>query len=598
MRLSLCKLPKRLPVASQRALIVLAALILAGVSTARIVSTYHVFSQTYDEPSTVAAGMEWLDRATYTIDNTQPPLARLPAALGLFFDGQHVSDLPAADARTNPLIFAQQNWAQSGNKILYARGQYSHNLALARVGELPFFFLATAVVWVWARKVFGESSALVSVLLFTTLPPVLAHAGLATTDMAIAATSAFALLVFIYWLESPTYVRSCALGLAVALAILSKFSALLFLPSSGLAILACRWMTTRDTTRGQPPKMPWRRKVGIVAAIVVTTFVVIWGGYRFSVHITRKADRPHEKLDSRLGSKGFLHDVAYVIAEHVPVPAPELVEGIRTQQLHNARGQLEYLFGQVSRSGWWYFFLVVLAVKTPLPFLILCGVGLAVIATRGKQGVDWRAMAPAAAAATLLVVSMVSKIDLGVRLILPIYPLLAIVAGMGAVSLWHAARTRRAGAAIVLVLLFWQVLSSVRAHPDYLAYFNEFGGSRPERIVVDSDLDWGQDLLRLATELRDRKIDSVTISYFGSADLSQHDLPRFQRLLSYQKATGWIAISKSALKYGEGAPPYRGYAWLESYKPEVLVGRSILLYYIPGTPEDVRSANLANERTY
>ena len=568
------------PASLRRAFMVLAVLVLAGVGATRIILTYHVFCQTYDEPASVAAGMEWLDRGTYRVDYSHPPLARLAVALGLYLDGLRLpaggSELPL---RGDELVFAPQSWVQVGNQILYARDQYSHNLALARLGVLPFFFLAAAVVWVWSRTAFGDTSALLAVFLFTTLPPVLAHAGLATTDMVFAATFVVALLAFIYWLECPTYLRSSVLGLAVALAILSKFSALLFLPACGLAMLACRWRARRNGTGSREVPLP--RRATAIALTMVTSFLVIWGGYRFSAHtITRLADRPHERIDLSVGAEGTLHRLAYLVAERAPLPAPELLMGIQYQRLHAARGQLEYLFGEVNKTGWWYFFPIVLAVKSPLPFLILSGIGLVILGVQGCQGADWRALAPAAIAVTLLLVCMPSRINIGVRLILPIYPILAIVAGFGAIRLWNLARPKWVGPAMVIVLLLWQLTASVRAHPDYLAYFNELGGSSPERIVVDSDLDWGQDLLRLAEALRARKIDSVSIDYFGSADLSRHSLPHIQRLLPYQPTTGWIAISKSRLKHGEGEPPYRGYAWLESHEPVALIGRSILLYYV------------------
>ncbi len=567
-----------------------AALLLAGVGAARIVSTYHVFSQTYDEPATVAAGIEWLDRGTYVVDYTQPPLARVTVALLPFLEGQHLPDgggRPPDATHARPFVFALQRWVEVGNQILYAGGRYSHNLARARLGVLPFYFLATAVVWVWSRKVFGETSALVAILLFTTLPPVLAHASLATTDMAFAATLMAALLAFIYWLECPSYARSAVLGVAAALAVLSKFSALLFLPACAFSVLACRWAVTRYEVQGAVVRR--RRRATAFVLTALTACLVVWGGYRFSLGaITHKADRPHENLDLLVGPEGTLHRLAYVVAEYPRLPAPQLLMGIGTQQLHAGRGQVEYLLGQVSKKGWWYFFPVVLAVKSPLPFLILSGIGVAVLARQGWRRADWRALAPIAMAMSLLFVCMPSRINLGVRLILPIFPMLAIVAAIGTVKLWNAATPKRVGPMIVVVLLVWQLLSSARAHPDYLAYFNELGGSRPERILVDSDLDWGQDLLRLAEALRARKIDSIAVAYFGSADLSKHNLPRLQRLLPYKATTGWIAISKSELKYGEGQPPYRGYAWLESQEPVALIGRSILLYNVQSGGGDVQ----------
>ena len=150
-------------------------------------------------------------------------------------------------------------------------------------------------------------------------------------------------------------------------------------------------------------------------------------------------------------------------------------------------------------------------------------------------------------------------------------------------------------ASIIILLLAWQLLSSVRAHPDYLAYFNEFAGSHPERILLDSDLDWGQDLLRLSTALQQKHIDQVSIAYAGSSklDLSKFGLPPFRVLLPNQPATGWIAISLLRLKVGEPGLPDDGFSWLEAYQPVALVGQSIRLYYVPQPDQSKASCELA-----
>jgi len=189
-------------------------------------------------------------------------------------------------------------------------------------------------------------------------------------------------------------------------------------------------------------------------------------------------------------------------------------------------------------------------------------------------------MVPVLAAAAIMLVCLPSKVNVGVRHILAIYPFLALSVGAGAGALWKMARPRWIGPAIVVGLMAWHVSASWAAHPDYLAYFNELAGRHPERILVDSDLDWGQDLLRLVEELRARHVERVAIAYNGSADLSRHGLPPFQRLVSHQPTTGWIAISEMLLKTGDG-PPYDGFAWLEAYEPVARVGRSIRLYYVP-----------------
>jgi hypothetical protein len=125
------------------------------------------------------------------------------------------------------------------------------------------------------------------------------------------------------------------------------------------------------------------------------------------------------------------------------------------------------------------------------------------------------------------------------------------------------------------------LVCSVAAHPDYLAYFNAFAGDHPEKILVDSDLDWGQDLLRLSAELRSRGITEVAVAYNGGTDLSQMNLPAYQILPPCKPATGWVAISLLKLEMSKPGIGCGGYSWLQSYEPAALVGKSIRLYWIP-----------------
>jgi hypothetical protein len=135
---------------------------------------------------------------------------------------------------------------------------------------------------------------------------------------------------------------------------------------------------------------------------------------------------------------------------------------------------------------------------------------------------------------------------------------------------------------LVLLLLSWHLAASIRIHPDYLAYFNEFAGQHPERILVDSDLDWGQDLLRLSATLQQKHVDELSIAYAGSAglDLTQFSLPRFKQLAPHQPTTGWVAISLLRLKAGGLGFPSDSFTWLNAYHPVCDVGRSIRLYYV------------------
>jgi len=547
-----------------------ALLLLAGIGVVRIVSTYHVFSQTTDEPAHVATGMEWLERGTYTFEPLHPPLARVAVAVGPYLSGLRLED--------------HQNLWLEGNEILVAQGRYLHNLSLARSGVLPFFLLATFLVWYWARVRYGDGPGLVATFLFTTSPVVLAHAGLATTDMAATATFTAAIFCYINFLERPTYLRSVIFGAATALAILSKFSALVFLPACGFTVLLIRWLMARRTNDHAPEaaRAPWARALALAASVM---FLLAWAGYRFSVSsATDAAARPHYTIDQLFGTRGTLHNAAYAAAEYPFIPAPAFFQGLAKLRFKEATGHKSYLLGHVRQNGWWYFFPVALAVKSTIPFLILVAMGVFYLCKSAwlLDG-NWVSVAPVFAALALLLVCMPSHINIGVRHILPIYPLLAIIGGVGACRFWNRIKPKYAGPAVILVLLAWQLTCSIRIHPDYLAYFNEFAGMHPERILIGSDLDWGQDLLRLSAALQQRHIDQVSIAYAGSSklDLRNFDLPPLRILLPYQPATGWIAISLLQLKVGDLGFPAYGFSWLEAYQPVDLVGRSIRLYYVP-----------------
>jgi hypothetical protein len=535
--------------------VLLAACLVIGM--ARIVSTYHVFNQTWDEPAHVAAGMQWLDRGEYTYEPLHPPLARVMVALG-----PRLAGIRSA---------GHDNVWLEGNSILYAGGAYDRNLALARLGVLPFFLLAGLVVFAWSRRLGGAATAVCAVLLFTTLPPVLAHAGIATTDLAVTATIALALYWLTLWLDRPTRARSLLLGLAVGLAVLSKLSALLFLPAAALAVALSRQGEPRVAKASRAPSRATGLRLTFVALLLT-----VWAGYRFAVGslVPRDAASPPAGSAAPASLDRLAHAEIF--------PAPALFQGLGQLAAKNRAGHKSYLLGEVRNTGWWYFFPVALAVKTPLPFLLLAGAGL-VAAWRGASGVERRRrLEPGAIALAILLVCLPSRINIGVRHVLPMYPFLAIVAGIGAVELWRARRAGSIGRALAVLLVSWQLFGSAMAHPDYLAWFNELAGSRPERILVDSDLDDGQDLKRLADTLRARHIPAVSLAYAGSATVVEHGLPPVHWLEPHRPVSGWVAASLYSIKLGSlDRPGHDDFAWLERYRPVALVGRSIRLYYIP-----------------
>jgi hypothetical protein len=353
--------------------------------------------------------------------------------------------------------------------------------------------------------------------------------------------------------------RSVILGIAMAVAALSKFSSVVFVPVAFAMLVLLRWTGTRE-----PLGAGTRRYARTFALAAAIAFILIWAAYRFA----------WGRIAEPLGPLG-----------RIPIPAPKILDGILQVRTHAVEGHTAYLLGRHSLHGWWYFFPVALSLKVPLGILILVAIGLAALVREHLRPFDWRAWGPAVCAAAMLAVCMPASLNIGVRYVLAIFPMLAITAGMGAA--WLFRRPNRLGSAAACVLLLWSAASSLAAHPDYIAYFNELGADRPERFLVDSDLDWGQDMNRLAAELKRRRVTYFHMACLYTGDDRRLDLPAWDGLEPYRPVTGWVAVSFTMLKsQGWLVAQQQGrsdsaFAWLDRYQPVARVGKSILLYYIP-----------------
>jgi len=508
-------------------------LVFAAIASARIISTYTVFNHTIDEPAHIACGMEWLDRGTYHYEAQHPPLARVMTAVLPHY-------IAKAHSWDRPLMYNE------GAAVLYTGDKYDLTLALARLGILPFFWLACWVVYWWTRRSFGDLTAFFATLCFTFLPTALAHGGLATTDMALTATFGLAFVMMLSWLEHPTWTRSALFGVTLGLTVLSKFSVLVFFPAAVACALAAYFVFER-------PRMPHVLELAKARALplafaALIGCLLIWAGYRFSFD---------------------------------KVPAPQLWAGIQEVRAHNALGNSSYLLGSYNETGWWCYYEVLLAVKTPLAMLGLIGVGAWLCWKRRLElSAYW---IPFAFVIGILMVGAFSRINIGLRHVLPVYLAFSVIAGVGAKWLWTQGGKARW---ILLVLLAWMMASSAFSHPDYLAYFNELAGDRPERIAVDSDLDWGQDMKRLSARLHEVGATEVAFDPFIIAHLEAvHGFPPIKELDPRAPLPGWNAVSLTMLKLDRLG--YKGHPeltpWPELVPQQERVGKGVLLYYFPPT---------------
>jgi hypothetical protein len=544
---------------------VIALVLLSALALGLCVSTYHVFGNFWDEPEHLAAGMVLIDRGQYLYDNQHPPLARLAAALGPHLAGVHLppDPLPLGDAQ--------------GRALLYdAPVSYDTVLTLARLGMLPFLVLLIGATWEWARRWYGQYAALLAVAFLVSTPVILGHAAVVALDVPVTALIMLSLLLLLRWFEDPSPARAAALGLGSGLAVATKLSAVPFIGISALTLIALRLLWRhRRPLQPRPARRAWTAAMALALAVVVT--IGVYGPTL--IYLTTPDHAPSRALDFLAGSAGPLHELAYRWAARVPVPlgVQQVPLNFLGVEWHNEHGHLSFLLGQTGNAGWWYFYPVALAVKTPLVLLVLGLAGLTLLAIRGARAADIYQLAPAACFVSILAFSCAySHINIGVRHVLIAYPLLAIGAGYALLTAWQRWPLR--GARVVLLaLLAWQFGTLITSYPDYLTFFNPLAGGHPERIVVDSDLDWGgQDLRRLERVLKARHVTQLAIGYKGTADLAREPLPPFSLLRPGEPVHGWVAITMLTLEENQA-----GFAWLAHYTPVQRVGSSFELYFIP-----------------
>lgn len=554
--------------------------VLAVVAVTRTTATYGITAQGFDETCHIAAALEFLDKHTYTLDPVHPPLARIAIGLPLYLAGERFPTLPANDADIH-------DYNVVGNAIIYGDGHYRRNLALGRSGMLPFLVLAIVLVFLWARREFGDFAAVMAAALFSTLPTILAFSGMAYTDLPTACMQFLALFAFTSWVQKPSARSTVMMGIAVGLAVLTKMTTLLFFPAAAVAILLCKWIVgSRRSEVTDPLRPPWLAMIARAAVIMV---IVIWAGYGFSVgHVRESMGLSPEKMPSFQHFPAPVRSIARdMVVSDWALPAPAFLQGFATAWTLNQMAPPSYLLGRTKNGGWWYFFLLALAVKTPLPFLVLAATGLFSL-VRYFRDKRWAAMAPTASAAAVLVVTMGVSYDAGLRHVLVVLPLLAVVGGNGAARLWQQeSKYRICGRVMLVGLLFWQAISSFGARSDYIAYFNSLGGSDPSKVLLTGcDLDCGQDVYRLSQVLRARQISHPSIAIWSSADLSAVGIPEFAVPEPFQPMTGWFAISRRSLLFGDvfhKTYPSGAFAWLNAHKPVEQIGKTISLYYIPAT---------------
>ncbi len=518
-----------------------------------VTDSYRTLSHTTDAPAHIATGLELIDHGTYTYERQHPPIARVAVAIGPWLLGAR------SNRDTEPVMY------QEGERIIYQTGEYRALITAARLGNLPFFLLLLLGTWILAKPIIGRDAAILALFFTVTIPPVAGNAGLATLDIAPIGFALIALHLFCNWLDSPNRRTAIGFGVFAAASMFCKLSFIPFLAVACAALFAWRcWIIRRAMP--ETPKFTDEHRKGI-SPIIWSGFLVGWAAYGFQL-----APLVVHEPGAQLGLLQRI--VAYPV---YPAVLQHLSVGLLDVARLSAHGWGSYLLGETGRTGWWYYYPVGLFYKTPLPVLIAGLVGFFLLVRESLRLNRWQIAMPAIVALAVLAFCTTSRINLGIRHVMIVYPLLAIAAAWTIIRLIEMTRHRAAAIGAAGLIVTAQLASSIAAHPDNFNYFNFIAGDRPEGILINVDLDWDQDLWRLEDEVRRRGIESISVAYNDYLGGPKYDnLPNVTVLNPGEPATGWIALGLWT-KTSSGA----GFDWLKPHQPVARIGTSIDLYFVP-----------------
>ncbi|MGB7435268.1 MAG: hypothetical protein WBR26_23855 [Candidatus Acidiferrum sp.] len=506
-------------------------------------------SPTFDEGMHIAAGHRYWECGDYGINPEHPPLLKLIAAAPLRSWHLNVYGSACGSTVTN-------NMQLIGTGYRLMNGPLADEiLAKARAAAMVFPMMLLVTIFFAARAWFGPLAAGCAVILTVFEPNLTAHGPLVATDMAVAATTFATVFAADRYLVKPSALRLILLGGVLGLALASKHTAV-FVP----LIVALQFLAHYSFTRpalARPSIV--RLMLAWLAACVMAVFL-LWATYQFRYSALPGHAQSFEiaKTLENSGTSDTLVGKAILGITRFHLLPESYVAGLVYMMENSTRAA--YIFGKRYDTGVWFYFPVTVLVKTPLTILIL------VILAAASPGL-WQkhkremtfALVPVA---VFLLSAMSSKINLGVRHILPIYPFLIVLAALAAG--YYAARSRIA-AVVCAALLAFQAVSYARSYPNEIAYANEAWGGPKHlyKYLGDSNVDWGQALYRVKDYITARRINDCWIAWFGARKPSVEGLPC--RALS---GPGYVEASDTEL------PPILP----EKFSGTVLVSNTLIDY--------------------
>jgi len=558
-------------------------------------------SVTVDEMVYITAGYHHLVTGEFDYNRTNPPLAKLVSALPLL-----ALDLQLPDFDGDPREWNELDQWRYGRQFLYGNTVRADTiLGVARLPILVLGLLLGLYVYCFTRREFGRTAASCTLALYAFSPNLIAHSRLATQDLLVSALVFVAATTFWRFVERPNLRMALLSGLAVALAAATKTTAVFLVPILGLVLFirvavdpdALRWPTSSRLGRLRSPRLQQLvSAVALAAAYGLLTLLVLNAAYFFEgTGQPLTAYVSIEKLAARL--PGSVAGLVIPFASW-PLPLPEgLVDLLRFQVGRVSTGNQIYFHGQLSSGGWWYMMPAAFLMKTPIALQLAAVIGLWASLRKKPFATSFASVAAIAVGVYIVGFAYLSSISVGIRYILPIYPFLCVLGGKGIADLLSSRQLLLASAGALL--LVWQAAAALFIYPHYLAYFNESvgGPTNGYRYLVDSYLDWGQDLPGLKEYMDEEGLQSINLGYFGSGDpahygITYRSMPSIGLAPAGEGAQWWydwdetdypeleypIAVSATLL-VGVFIPDY--YAELRDREPDAQIGHSILVFNEP-----------------
>jgi hypothetical protein len=385
-------------------------------------------------------------------------------------------------------------------------------------------------------------------------PIALAYGHLAITEPGIAFAYPLAVWWFVKTADAPTPRNVVLLGVAAALAMQMKFLALILGPTF-VALLILEWIRDRKVA----PTKTLAKWLGLFVAGA-------WGA-TLAVYVPHwSAPPPIDPAQAAvLRVPGW-----FQVFRPLLIPS-DFFKAVALKLLHSQAGQDAFLCGEWRTMGWWYYYPLAMWFKTPIPLLVLVGVGAVLLLRSAARRAEFASLVPWVAAALFLASALTSTINTGMRHVLPVYPMLAV----GAAD--QLARLNRNWQIGAWVLCGWLAAVAAFAYPHFIPYTNEFCGGTANgyKCLIDSNYDWGQDGKRLKKWMNDNKINHIYLDFFGTQTAVEwHRIPntRVSAEQAKQIRQGVLVVSVSQLMRPE-------WTWLrEQRQPDARISDTLFAY--------------------